>query len=478
MSSDLIPGFSALGMRVPSDDRPGFEKLLKSLWAIGQPYQTVSGECNAASGAGFRVWTRISDEGFDQVLEVPDEPGMLAHVEAIAGSDLLRVWFRDATCPEETEPIFPALVRSPSPWFPGAVTPGTDPQPFALTLLGREAGFFPDQASLNAHPDFAKFASKAIIPSGLFVTGDEQPRAALYVIGEVSSCVRNRNELTDDEFITLRVESLGGSLTVALPVEAVQTDVTGWIIVVEGLATGPFPASIPDPMPAVDPGRPAIDPDRVESELRRLTVEYFNGPGFDAYFNDIHVDGFTRFLCLVFGIFSKAARAMPKQRGKATKKLSARYRKAAKSAPIVMARLVMANTLLLHEGKASPALVVVAVGEGADDAMDHARRILARIHFNPPADERERILAKEIEDETYRFGKRRRLPEWLVGNVEAYAADLWVPAAAVAGGELFGEWLPCLAEPGPNGLTAAIPTELVTRAINRVSGPPPVPPKS
>ncbi len=294
------------------------------------------------------------------------------------------------------------------------------------------------------------------------------------MIGEVSSCLKHRNELTDDEFITLRVESLGGSLSVALPVEAVQTDVKGWIVVVEGLATGTFPISIPEPKPDADCGRPSIDSEQMETELRRLLVEFFDSPAFKSYFEDIHVDGFTRFLCLVFGIFFRAARVMPKQRGKATAKLADHYRRAARKAPIVMARIVMANTLLLNEGKASPALVVIAFGEGADQAMDRARTVLSRIHFGTPTEERERALAAQIEDETYMFGKRRRLPEWLVGEVEAYAADLWVPAAAVAGGELFGEWLPCLAEPGPHGLTTAIPIELVTRAINRVSGPPPV----
>lgn len=477
MSNDLIPGFSALGMRIPIDSQPRFGKLLESLVAAGTPYPTVSGKCIATSGPGYRVWSRIEGDDFDQVLESPDAPGMLAHIEAVAGRDHLRVWFHDATQPEAKGPLFPALLCSPMPWFSASDIPEDRPQPFALTVIAREAGFFPDEATLHAHPDLGKMASQSIIPVGLFASEGQEPRPILFVIGVVTSSVRQRNDLTDDEFVTLRVDSLGGSLTVALPPEAVPLDVQGWIIAVEGRASGTFPASLPEPEPDERASRPPIDPERTEAEIRRLVIDYFDGPAFNDYFHDIHLDGLSRFLCLGLAIFLKAARGVPRQRGKATPKLAETYRHAARHAPIVMARVVIANTQLLYQGKSSPALVVIAFGDGADEAMDHARKILSRIHSRPTTDDRERALAREIEDETYHFGKRRRLPEWLVGDVEAYAADLWVPAVAVTEGGLSGEWLPCLAEPGPNGLTAAIPLDLVKQALKRPSGPPPLPPR-
>ena len=128
--------------------------------------------------------------------------------------------------------------------------------------------------------------------------------------------------------------------------------------------------------------------------------------------------------------------------------------------------------------QSSPALVVVAFGEGADEAMMKARKVLSRIHFGETENEQEEALAAEIEDETYWFGRRRRLPEWLVGEVEAYAADLWVPGSAAHDKGLFSEVLVCLAEPGIDGLTAAIPAALVDKAlgIEREPDPPKTPP--
>lgn len=473
MSSELIPGFSSLGMRVPTDDIPLFERLLKSLWLSAIPHPSISGSCGVSSGDHYRVWMKI-DGGIDQILDVPGEAGMIAKVESYQDHNLIRLWFGESENPG-TEPLFPALVRSPQSWFSAAETAAADPLRFALTLLSREAGFFPDREAMNSNPDFANFASRAIIPTGLFVEEGGSPRPALYVIGEVLGCTKCRNEMTGDPFHVLRVRSLGGDLSVALPWEAVTADMTGWIIAVEGLATGVFPDLVPEP--ALEPGSSSspLDSERIESEIRRLFLDYVRSENFKDYFGDIHVDGFTFFLCVIFGIFFKNARDMPRQRGRTTPKLAARYREAARKAPIVMARVVMANSMLLEEGKPSPALVVVAFGEGADRAMDAARKTLARIHFEEPADDNEKELARQIEDETYTFGKRRRLPEWLVGPVEAYATDLWVPKAASEGGEFHGEWLACVAEPGLKGLTAAIPFSLVTQAINRVSGPPPIP---
>lgn len=427
---------------------------------------------------------RIDTDGLDQVLEVPHEPGMVAHVEEYADSNGAKLWFWDSSDAEATEPLFPALVRTPLSWFPDIGAGAGERMLFALTVLARDAEFFPDENALANHAELGRFASRCIIPVGLFVENDEAARPTLLVIGEILTTEKARNGITGEDFWVLQVSSLGGELTVALPLEAMEEDCVGQIVAVQGMASGNFPDLIPEPISekrdggdSGEEGKFELKDVEVESRLRELVIEFYDSPEFEAYFSDIHVDSFTRKLCLVFGIFMKAARQMPKLRGRATPKLAARYRSVARNAPIVMARIVMANTMLLYDGKSSPALVVVGFGEGAEEAMDRAREVLSRVHFGRAETEEERELAKLIEDEEYCFGRRRRLPNWLVGDTEVYAADLWVPGTAAHGDGLVAEVIVCFAEPGIDGLTAALPSELVTRAIQSAKGPPPLPPR-
>ncbi|MEM6279651.1 MAG: hypothetical protein AAF733_09240 [Verrucomicrobiota bacterium] len=219
-------------------------------------------------------------------------------------------------------------------------------------------------------------------------------------------------------------------------------------------------------------GDNALNVDTVR--LRQICLEWIETQDFMDYFWDMHPRGFFRSIVAVMSLFRKDLRGYAERKGKSSPELMARYRKAVQSAPIVFAEIVMANTAVLYEGSSSPALVVVASGPGSEEAMSRASSVLARIHFGGGSTPEEEALAATIEDEEYHFGKRRLLPEWLVGDIEAYAADLWVPGAAATPEGLTSNVLPCFAEPGINGLTFAIPRNFVQESIRRVA-PPPIP---
>jgi hypothetical protein len=83
--------------------------------------------------------------------------------------------------------------------------------------------------------------------------------------------------------------------------------------------------------------------------------------------------------------------------------------------------------------------------------------ILARVHFDRPKTPQEAALAATIEDEEYHFGRRRRLPSWLVGNIEAYAAGLCLrtPYLCEIGLTLMAG--PGAGSPGGAGTPAGVP---------------------
>ena len=205
----------------------------------------------------------------------------------------------------------------------------------------------------------------------------------------------------------------------------------------------------------------------MEDEIRNGCSKFFASEGFEDYFHDIHVDSITKKLSKVFGIISKTARHMPKIRGLATEELAEHYRKVAASGSVILARIVMANSMVLYKGMSSPALVVIGFGDQAEEILDEARSVLSRVHFGNTENDQEKELAALIEDEDYQFGRRRRLPHWLVGDVEVYAADIFIPKKAVFHDALHSEVLVCLAEPGPDGLTFAVPADIVQEALSK-----------
>lgn len=219
-----------------------------------------------------------------------------------------------------------------------------------------------------------------------------------------------------------------------------------------------------------------------EARIRELTLAFMKTEEFSPMFAEIHPGKFEQRLLKGIGLFNKNIREVGKnlaeRRLLATPELRQRYVAMAETAPIVFAHIVMANTAAIESGTGSPALVVLAWGEHAFEVMGKARDSLSKVHFDMYENERERELAALIEDEEYHFGRRRPLPSWLVGDQEAYAADLWVSNAALDSERLRMEVVVCFAEQGPDGLTMAIPGRFIKQALDEMnpkSGPPPLP---
>ena len=468
MQNKNLPGYDAIGFCVGVNDDQRFGYLSKSVWQASNRYPAAVGECGSLSEDYFRFWTRVSESGIEHVLESNPMPGLVGQVESFFDSTLVKTWIWDAANPESDEPAYPLCLRSPVPWFLSeaeAVEQGL--VSIAVTILANQAEIFDNAEQLRGHPDLGRFGESSVVPTGLFVEEGEVPGPSILVIGRVLLAVRSTNQFSGDEFHALRVRTYGGEMFVNLPLEALDSDVTGKIIAVQGLASGSSPDWIPVPgdPELAETEEFELKGEVVEANLRKLCLNFYGSKEFKAYFRDIHATRFLRVFASIAGMFKREFIGLTKRRGKATWLTARRYRIAFQKAPVVMARIVMANTNVLYEGKSSPALVAIAFGEGADEAMDRARSVLARIHFGDARTPEEKALAAMIEDEEYQFGKRRRLPSWLVGNVEAYAADLWVPGVAAHENGLRSEVLVCFAEPGMKGLTATVPENLVSKAI-------------
>ena len=480
---DHVPGLDTIGFQIPRNDTEKLEYLLKSLWSVSDKYECTEGECGAYQEAYFRIWTHIGSDGFEQIMESNPMPGMIAHIEAFEDGDSAKAWFWDraATNPDTDQPLFPALVRTPHGWFNDSEKLINQQLAASLSVIAYQPKFFDSEADLKADADLGEFAAASFIPTGLFTDKDANNAAVRpigLVVGTVLLAVRSENKLSNDHFHALRVRTLGGECWVNLPDSAIPADqdVTRKIIVAQGQLTLTFPEQLPAPIAdTASSYRNDLQTAEVEQKLRDLCIDFFSdNEKRKPFLEDIH---FTKGVARVAkgaGVVIKGAKGVVENRQILTDELQERYRQAAHHAPIVFAHIVMANTMILHEGKSSPALVVIAFGEGADEAMMKAREVLSRIHFGEPRSEQEQQLAAQIEDEEYRFGKRRRLPVWLVGDVEAYAADLWIPGDAAFEDGLITEVLPCLAERGEDGLTSTIPTNLILRALGR----PPLIPKT
>lgn len=470
MQEDNVPGYDAIGFRIGAQEPEKINHLVSQLWAIAQGYPTISGRCGNVAGDYFRLWIHLDGEESSHVLESNPMPGLVGYVESYLAPNLVKAWIWDVNTQDSDTPLYPLCFRTPLPWFLPEDQAIANNVSLAISVLSKTAEFFDTPEQLAQHPNLGKFAIESVTPTGLFVEEGAQPNPGVLVIGKVLLAVQSINEITGNEFHALRVRTLGGEVFVALPLEAISSDVNGKIIAVQGIASGSSPDWTPQPLAPTPDSDESGEPFKfevaeIEKKLKALCIEFLDSAQFKAYFQDIHVNRFTRVIASFLGAFNSDYIGLTKRRGKATWLTAKKYRRAFKNAPIVVARIVMANTAVLYEGHSSPALVVVAFGEGADEAMDKARSVLARIHFQEPNNPEEKKLAATIADETYQFGKRRKLPSWLVGNVEAYAADLWIPGTAAHDEGLLSEILFCIAEPGAKGLTAALPADLIIKAI-------------
>lgn len=480
---EVLPYYSSLGYRIPPDAGQ-VGRLLEAAALISETYPAATGEALLASGDHHRLWQNFGREDFEPVLECGGEPGMTAFLTEVPRGKLTKAWLVDRGDPSRTG-CLPLVFDSPH-YLLGSAPAANEPGPLSLTMLATQCFLFDSAEALAAHPRTAGWPVPEFAPTGLFDdAGNESahPTCSAFLTGTVLEAVKADNHFCNAKFWALRVKTQYGEAWVCLPVEAVDRDPRNRVIAAMGRMSGSFPNAIPEgsKREAIDPGK-GFDNEATEARIRELTLAFMRTEAFSLMFFEIHPGKLEQRVLKGVGLFNRNLREIGKnlaeRRHLASPELRQRYIAMAETAPIVFAHIVMANTAAIEEGTASPALVVLAWGERAIEVMGKARDVLSKVHFDMHENERERELAALIEDEEYHFGRRRPLPSWLVGDQEAYAADLWVSKEALDRERLRLEVLICFAEQGPDGLTMAIPGRFIKQALDEMnpkSGPPPLP---
>ncbi len=477
MTHDYLAGFRSLGF--PVADEPGsFVRFLNNAWAVATGYPGQTGETRLLAEEYARLWMHADGDEPSTILESNALPGLVGSLENLPGTQLIRLWVLD---PTDSSQLYPICVAVPHKWHGTLPVDGT-PLMFSITVITDEVRVFPDESSFHADPDFGNLSTSAVIPTGLLGENAASPTNHALFTGKVLLAVKSLNTFGSSHFWALRVRTWGGEIWVALPGHALAADPTGQFVVAHGSISGSSPELTPAALVEDHRAEGGIDGAKVESSIRELWRSFARSPEFEGYFFEIHANpGVTRLLKGI-SVFNSTRRKLiadsVARGGLGTPALMARYRNLDQSGHIVMARIVMANRSLMESGTPAPALVVIAFGNGADAVMSRAASVLARIHFDRPENPDETELAASIEDEDYQFGRRRRLPRWLAGEVESYAADLWLPATALNHETLKLDAITCLAEPGPEGVCAALPMAMVFRAMDGArdpAKPPPLP---
>lgn len=453
---------------------------------LSEPYPARTGEALLYSQDYCRIWQNFGMEGTLSVLECNPTSGMTAYTQKSPVDSYIYAWVTDPADYGNPEP-FPVLFSNPHHLIDGCEKiEGL--LPLSLTMLADSCLLFSSAEELTADDRVKDWPAYAFAAVGIYDDGGniaEKPSTNAFLTGEIILATKTTNSLTAINFWALRVRTQYGELFVCLPSEAIREDPTGRFIAAGGRMSGSFPDLLPERKPKDERpqgSRSKFDNEEVENTIRELSVAFSQIPEFDLVFNEIHTSNLQIGLVKGIGLFNKnyrnAAKKLGAARQLATPQLRKRYLHAIATAPIVFANIVMANTEAVANGNGSPALVVLAWGENAFETMGKARSTLARVHFDIPENEAEQELAGLIEDEDYQFGRRRQLPHWLVGKNEAYAADLWISGAALDHERLQLEVIVCFAEPGPDGLTFAIPGKIIQQALDmcrKSSGPPPLP---
>lgn len=482
---ETLPYYSSLGYRIAADaDEIG--RLLEAAAAVSQDYPAATGEALLDSGKYHRLWQNFAREEFEPVLECGREPGMTAFIRESPAGKLTKAWAVDRENPNHPG-SFPLVFESPH-FLLGHAPAANQPGPLSLTMLATRCFVFASAEELAADPRTAGWPVPEFAPTGLFDDrGNESPRpnSSAFLTGTVLEAVKADNPLCSARFWALRVRIKYGEAWVCLPIEALDRDPTHRVIAAAGRMSGSFPDAIPAPS---DPGEgdrgieKGFDNQAMEARIRELTLAFMRTEEFSPMFAEIHPGKLEQRLLKGIGLFNRNFREVGKhfaeRRQLGTPELRQRYVRMAETAPIVFAHIVMANTAAIEKGTGSPALVVLAWGDQALEVMAKARDKLGMVHFDMHENQRERELAALIEDEDYHFGRRRPLPRWLVGDQEAYAADLWISDAALDRERLRREVVICFAERGPEGLTMAIPGRFIKQALDELkpkSGPPPLP---
>ncbi len=109
-----------------------------------------------------------------------------------------------------------------------------------LTAFAQELRIYDNEKEYNdSQTTNSKFATQSFIPSGLFSYGEEKdpnpPQATGMFTGIIKQYERKRNELTNEEFYWLLVDTLGGEVDIVADIRFFEKDP-----VLNGIVQGQF----------------------------------------------------------------------------------------------------------------------------------------------------------------------------------------------------------------------------------------------
>jgi len=488
MSSEYAPGLNSFGFLVPFENE-AIGELLQSAWEQAEAFPSQVGETRCLKADYASLWLNFDNDSASTILEVGSIPGMVASVIQLEAKKEALVLVIDMHASGEEVDACPFRIQCPQTWL-GTLKPTEEQLPISLTLTAQGADFFDTEEELAANPQFSQYGTHFFSPTQLEDNLPADHNA--FVIGKVILAVHTENSLTQGKFWALRVRTFGGEIWVALPDDALSEAPDYKFIVVQGVLSGTFPDLMPELDHTKEEG--GLDLMAMGERVRELSNIYFSSDACNPFFIEVHPDATTMKLAKGIGLLNKglrqAAKEMPVKRVLDNPELRARYLRVASSAELIMAPIVIANSQILEGTSGGPALVVIGFGDDSSlfSTLKDAQEIMTRVHLEAPENAQEKELAALIEDEDYHFGRRRLLPTWLVGNLEAYAVDLWLPKESIELETLMMEMIFCLAQPGPEGLTIAAPASAINQALDEQnsqrnqassrSTPPPLPPNS
>lgn len=214
--------------------------------------------------------------------------------------------------------------------------------------------------------------------------------------------------------------------------------------------------------------------DDQKKQLRAKLVVYFQSEEFNKYFEQLHSPGWILWPVAIIAPLTIIGWGIGRQTWKQilsgdmeSRKLRERYSKLARDGDIILTYVVIANqTLKYQEGANGPALVVGNFNDGRDDGkILNMVGTLARLALGKSSDGKFEETSKLLSDLDYTFKRRRRIPGEIAGDAEVYAFDLKILGDFLPTKTLKIDAIPCIAEPGPNGLICAIPSKLIMAAL-------------
>jgi len=488
MSTEYAPGLDSYGFLVPYENE-AIGELLQSAWDQAETFESTIGETRRLKSDYASLWVNFNDGSASTILEVGSAGGMAASIMQLVDKKEALIMVVDAHDPGPEVAACPFRIQCPQTWL-GTLQPTEEQLPISLTLTAQSARFFNSEEELAADPELAEYGTAFFSPASI---EDNLPAThQAFAIGRIILAIHTENNLTNGKFWALRVRTFAGEIWVAMPDASILEDPNGKFIAVHGVLSGSFPDLMPE---AIDPDEEGgLDLLAMGQRVRELSSVFFSSEACNPFFYEVHPDATMMKVAKGIGLLSKgmrqSAKDMPVKRVLDSPELRARYLQVASTAELVMAPIVIANNQILEGNSGGPALVVIGFGEDPSlfSTLKDAQEILTRVHLEGPENAQEQELAALIEDEDYHFGRRRPLPQWLIGDFEAYAADLWIPKECIEHATLMMEIVLCLAERGPQGLTIAAPSTAVDQALDEQnneteatpnsSTPPPIPPRS